>query len=143
MRLVNQETGQTLELPKKAYLRAKVVMELSNEGSLTTVELKEKVASSGCFEACRKLEAMGILESSLDRKYTLWDPVTGQVITRENHDTIVGKVQKERERLTKSLKEEGKTDEEIAQALSDMIDPRSLEVSYRTWWLSEKWKPVQ
>lgn len=143
MKWKNIETGKVIEISRRAHLLEKVLLELSKEPSLTTPELNGKLASKGCFSTCKSLQELGLVESSLDKKYTLWDPVTKQVITKENYDAIMMQNQEARERLTKQMKAEGLTDEEIAKKLADLIDPRSLEVSYRTWWLSKKWKPLQ
>jgi hypothetical protein len=143
MKLVNKETGKVIEIPKKAHLQEGVLRELSKNESLSTKELNDALSSTCCYTACKSLKEHGLIDSSLEKKYTRWDPVTGQWITHENYDAIVMKSQEARERLTKQFKAEGLTDEEIAEKLSDMTDPRSVPLPYWEWHLSEKWKVLQ
>jgi|GEM_PF-5962067 len=139
MKLKNRETGKVFEVSRRARLRERILLALSNEESLSTEELNDALGSKCCYSACRGLQELGLVESSLEKKYTRWDPVTGQVITKENYDVIVLKSQEARERLTKKMRAEGLTDEEIAEKLSELIDPRSLASPFRDWRLSKNW----
>ena len=140
MKVRNKVSGNEITFPQNATTMEAIVKKLSAEISRTTSELVEETGKNGCFAACKQLEQKGILQSMMGIKHTSWDPITRQVVTRENYDAIITRDIQAMEELRKRLKAEGLNDDEIEKKLRDVYSLRSIKVPFKTWWLSKDWE---
>jgi len=138
MKIENKIDGRVVGLSPAAKTREAVLKNLNKSISKTTKELVEETGKNGCYEACRYLEKIGVLESNIERKYTLWDPITKQVVTKENHDLITINDGDYMEKLRDKYKAKGMSDQEIEDRL-EIYHLCNIEVPYRSWWLSKNW----
>lgn len=127
---------EDINLQSSAIVQKKVIELLKDGKWFTTSELSENTGFN-CYGACRSLEDKGLIKSSLDNNYTLWDPVTQQVVTKENYDAIVQAKQEAIEKLRKQYEEEGLSEAEIEEKLIEVTNPKSLEYKERLWKLEQ------
>jgi len=142
MKLRNKTDGKELLLPPKAIVAKAIIQALGNDASKTTHELSKELGKTNCYSSCMGLKKKGILKSMTDVKYSSWDPITKQVITEENYDAIMTRDPKAIEEMRQKLKADGLSEDEIADKLRDEFNPRSIKVSFITWWLSSDWEIV-
>lgn len=128
--------GKSVNIGKNAYVQHKVLEALSKEEILSTPELEE-ITGFQCYGACKSLEEKGFLNSSLKSDYTLWDPISNQVVTEENYDAIVKGIEEARESLRKKLEDENLSEDEIQEKIQELTNFRSLEYKVRQWMLNE------
>lgn len=93
----------------------------------TTKEIAYKIgrSRSSCYAVCRLLEKKTLLKSKKRVGGRIfWDPVTEQIMTKDNHDEIM-------EAREEALEEEGE------------IEPIVQFPYYVKWWLfNQNWKMV-
>jgi hypothetical protein len=138
MRLENKVDGRTVVLSQNAKTREAVIKNLCVAKSKTTKELVQETGKKGCYEACKSLEKIGVFGSDNEIKYTLWDPITKEVVTKENHDVIASRDAEYMEKLRKKYKKEGVSDQEIEERLT-RYHLCNIEVPYKMWWISKDW----
>jgi hypothetical protein len=142
MKWLNIDDQTEHQISDGAHLQKRVLAELMKEESLETKELNERIDSSGCYSACVRLKKIGIVEGMKLSKPIIWDPVTRQVLTRDNFAVSEERRQQEREKLTKRFKAQGLSDDEISSKVSYLVDPKRINKEYWVWWISKKWRYV-
>jgi len=139
----NKKTGEIIEISKRAKVQRSILRALMKQGTLSTSELEEITGYSSCYSACRKLKEMSLIKSRKRYGTTVWDPVTKQVVTKENWEAVMETKAKARERLRKEYEERGLSEEEIEKKLREVIDPKALDYPFMEWWLDSDWKFIK
>ena len=138
MKFINPKNKKIIKIPKRAKVQRLILETLIKHGTLSTPELEE-ITGCNCYGACRSLEEKNLVYSGRRKDYTLWDPITGQVVTKENYDAIMKSKTEAKEKLRKIYGEQGLSDHEIEEKLEEVISPKAMGYTIVDWWLNHQW----
>ena len=138
IRFANNKNGEIIEISKRAKVQRRILETLIKHGTLSTPELEE-IIGCNCYSACRSLEEKNLVHSGRRADYTLWDPTTGQVVTKENYDAIMKSKADAKEKLRKKYEKQGLSDYEIEEKLEEVTSPKAMGYTIVDWWFNHQW----
>jgi hypothetical protein len=130
----NRKTGNVEEVSSRARLQQAVLKIVMGDGNFSTGSLTAEIgcARSSCYGACRALQEKELVTSEKRvAGQVYWDPVTGSVMARANHDWM----QKQRSRAAGSMLKEVKkrlrkhtrmSSKHIDSKLGRLLDPAMM-----------------